>query len=65
MDVFSIEAVFAYFCKLEMLNRWELLDPETGKETFREIIESLRSEAKVPEEFIRKAPNRQFMNEQQ
>jgi len=53
MDSFSIEAVFAYLCKLEMLNRWELLDPEKGKETFREIIENLRSEAKVPAEFIR------------
>lgn len=53
MEVFSIEAVFAYLCKLEMLNRWELLDPEKGKETFREIIENLRSEAKVPAEFIR------------
>lgn len=53
-DTFSIEAVFAYFCKLEMLERWEHLDVEEGKETFRQIIEQLRGEAKVPEEFIRK-----------
>lgn len=53
MDIFSIEAVFAYLCKLQMLNRWELLDPEKGRETFREIIETLRSEAKVPDEFKR------------
>ena len=51
MDVFSIEAVFAYTCKLEMLERWEKLDLETGRETFRQIIENLRGEAKVPEEF--------------
>ena len=51
MDVFSIEAVFAYTCKLEMLERWEKLDLETGSETFRQIIENLRGEAKVPEEF--------------
>lgn len=51
MDVFSIEAVFAYVCKLEMLERWEKLDLETGRETFRQIIENLRGEARVPEEF--------------
>lgn len=53
MDVFSIEAVFAYMCKLEMLERWEKLDVETGRETFRQIIENLRGEARVPEEFKR------------
>ena len=51
---FSIEAIFAYHCKLEMQYRWARLDVETGKETFRQIIENLRSEAKVPEEFIQK-----------
>lgn len=52
-DPFSIETVFAYLCKLEMLDRWEKLDPVKGKETFREIIENLRGEAKVPEEFTK------------
>ena len=52
-DSFNVEAVFAYLCKLEMQNRWEMLDPVKGKETFREIIENLRSEAKVPEEFTK------------
>lgn len=54
-DIFSIEAVFAYYCKMEMMQRWEDLDVETGKETFRQIIENLRSEAKVPDEFKREA----------
>jgi len=49
-----MEAVFAYLCKLEMQQRWAKLDPEKGKETFRRIIDNLRSEARVPEEF--KAP---------
>ena len=53
MNIFSVEAVFAYLCKLEMLNRWEQLDPEKGKEAFRRVIENLRGEAKVPEEFVR------------
>jgi len=55
-EPFSIEAVFAYLCKLEIQHRWEKLDVETGKETFRQIIENLRGEAKVPEEFLKQAP---------
>jgi hypothetical protein len=51
MDAFSVEAVFAYLCKLRMLSRWQQLDPETGRQTFSQIIEDLRSEARVPDEF--------------
>ena len=50
-EPFSMEAVFAYLCKLQMLERWAKLDVEQGKETFRRIIDGLRGEAKVPEEF--------------
>jgi len=53
-EPFSLEALFAYLCKLEMQYRWAKLDVETGKETFKQIIENLRGEAKVPEEFIQK-----------
>ena len=53
-EPFSMEAVFAYLCKLEMQERWAKLDVEQGKETFQKIIDDLRSEAQVPEEF--KAP---------
>lgn len=52
-DPFSLEAVYAYICKLEMQYRWAKLDPETGKETFKQIIDNLRGEAKVPEEFLK------------
>lgn len=54
-EPFSMEAVFAYLCKLQMLERWAKLDVEQGKETFRRIIDDLRSEAQVPAEFL--APN--------
>lgn len=50
-NIFSIEAVFAYFCKLEILERWRNLDPVHGKDVFKQIIENLRGEAKVPNEF--------------
>lgn len=52
-DPFSLEAVYAYICKLEMQYRWAKLDPETGRETFKQIIDNLRGEAKVPEEFLK------------
>lgn len=50
-EPFSMEAVFAYLCKLQMQERWARLDVEQGKETFRKIIDDLRSEAQVPQEF--------------
>lgn len=52
-DAFSIEAVFAYLCKLEIQERWARLNVEEGKETFEQIIRDLRSEAEVPEEFLK------------
>lgn len=53
-EPFSIDAVFAYLCKLDMLARWECLDVEQGQKAFRQIIENLRGAAKVPNEFVRK-----------
>ena len=50
-EPFDMAAVFAYLCKLEMQQRWAKLDVEQGKETFEKIINDLRSEAKVPDEF--------------
>lgn len=55
-NIFSIDAVFAYLCKLNMLERWDKLDVETGQETFRQIIENLRGEARVPQEFQAVSP---------
>ena len=50
---FSIESVFSYACKLAIQYRWAKLDVEKGKETFAQIIENLRGEARVPEEFAK------------
>ena len=44
-EPFDMAAVFAY------QERWAKLDVEQGKETFQKIIDDLRSEAQVPEEF--------------
>lgn len=53
-EPFDITALFAYVVRNEILERWALLDPEQGRERFTQIIEDLRGEARVPEEFIRK-----------
>lgn len=50
-EPFSVKAVFAYLCKLDMRERWEKLDAETGREAFTQIVDNLRSEARVPDEF--------------
>ena len=51
-DEFNTDAVYAYLCKTQMLERWRKLDTAYGKERFETIIENLRGEAKVPEEFL-------------
>ncbi|MBQ8674595.1 MAG: DUF2764 family protein [Bacteroides sp.] len=50
-EPFSIASVFAYLCKLDMSERWEKLDIEVGRETFTQIVDNLRGEARVPDEF--------------
>lgn len=50
-EPFSIVSVFAYLCKLDMCERWEKLDAEIGRETFTQIVDNLRSEARVPDEY--------------
>ena len=59
-EPFSMEAVFAYLCKLAMQQRWAKLDVEQGKETFQKIIDDLRSEAQVPEEVVVPSIQRQI-----
>lgn len=53
-EPFDITTLIAYLARTELLDRWALLDVEQGKARFTEIIEGLRGEARVPEEFKRK-----------
>ena len=43
MDVFDIEAILGFIAKLKIINRWDKLDPETGRELFRKLVEEIRS----------------------
>ena len=49
-DYFNIEYIFAYLCKLQILERWVSLNAEEGERVFRELIEGLKSDVKLPEE---------------
>ena len=50
-NYFSIERIFAFLLKLEMIERWLSLDRERGRELFRSIIDNLKGEVQIPAEF--------------
>ncbi len=49
-DYFNIEYIFAYLCKLQILERWVSLNAEEGERVFRELISGLKEGIKMPEE---------------
>lgn len=49
-DFFDIEYIFAYLCKLQILERWVKLNAEEGERVFRELIAQLKDEIKKPED---------------
>lgn len=48
---FTVERLFVFLLQLEMIERWVLLDKEKGSELFRQMIQNLKDEVKIPEEF--------------
>lgn len=48
-DYFNIEYIFAYLCKLQILERWVSLNAEEGEKVFRSLINNLKNETKLPE----------------
>ncbi len=49
-DYFNIEYLFAYLCKLQILERWVQLNAEEGERVFRNLIANMKSEVKIPDE---------------
>ena len=47
---FSIEKVFAFLLRLDILERWIVLDKDKGNEMFRKMIGALKDEVRIPEE---------------
>lgn len=50
-NYFTIERLFVFLLKLEMIERWISLDKEKGNQLFRSIIASLKDEVQIPVEF--------------
>ncbi len=50
-NYFTIERIFVFLLKLEMIERWIALDKEKGNVLFRKLIDSLKNEVQIPAEF--------------
>ena len=50
LDYFNIEYIFAYLCKLQILERWVSLNAEEGERVFRELISGLKDGIEMPDE---------------
>ncbi len=50
-NYFTIERLFVFLLQLEMIERWISLDKEKGNELFRKMIQNLKDEVQIPEEF--------------
>lgn len=48
---FTIERIFVFLMQLEMIERWISLDKGKGNELFRKMIQDLKNEVQIPEEF--------------
>lgn len=42
-ELFSITSILGFIARLQIVDRWEKLDPATGKEYFRRFVEEIRS----------------------
>ncbi len=50
-NYFTVERLFAFLVKLEMIERWIALDKEKGNQLFRSMIDSLKNNVQIPDEF--------------
>ncbi len=50
-NYFTIERIFVFLLQISMIERWLPLDTEEGNRYFREIINSLKNQVQIPEEF--------------
>ena len=50
-NYFTIEKIFVFLMKLEMIERLISLDKEKGNEMFRQLIGQLKDEVQIPQEF--------------
>lgn len=48
---FTIERIFAYLIKLDILERWVSMTPENGRAIFKEMIDFLKKGIEIPSDF--------------
>lgn len=46
LEVFTLDAILAFAAKLQIIVRWLKLDPETGRELFRKLVDEIRNNKK-------------------
>ena len=50
-NYFTVERLFVFLLQLEMIERWISLDKDKGNELFRALIQGLKNDVQIPEEF--------------
>jgi hypothetical protein len=43
LQVFTLDAILGFTAKLQIIARWLKLDPETGRELFRRLVDEIRN----------------------
>ena len=43
LDSFNLDALLGYVAKLKIIDRWLQLDPDSGRELFRRLVDDIRS----------------------
>jgi hypothetical protein len=51
-NYFTVEVLLGYIIKLQIVDRWMKLEPETGKEMFRKLLNDLEMSYEFPREFM-------------
>ncbi len=46
LEVFSADCIFAFIAKLQIVTRWLKLDPQTGRQLFKQLVEEIRNNKK-------------------
>lgn len=50
-DYFTVERLFSYMVRLGIVTRWTGLDADRGQQLFRRLIDGLKGQVSVPDEF--------------
>lgn len=46
MEIFTLDQILGFVAKLQIVARWLRLDPQTGRELFRQLVEEIRNNKK-------------------